>query len=96
MVSISKIMKAKCAKEKFNISYVTLRKWARTGKIPAIILPSGQIDYLPITSAEIEKQRKVIIYSRVSAISQKEDLNKQTERLKSFCSSRGLIITTNL
>lgn len=85
-------MKAKQAKEFYDISYVTLREWARSGRIPIEMLPSGRINYLPKKSEPLSVRNKTIIYSRVSTNIQKENLFRQTERLKTFCSSRGLII----
>lgn len=85
-------MKAKEAKEFYDVSYVTLREWAKSGKIPVEILPSGRINYLPRKSDSVSPNNRTIIYSRVSTSIQKENLYRQTERLKSFCSSRGLII----
>jgi putative resolvase len=85
-------MKAKDAKKFYDVSYVTLREWAKSGKIPVEILPSGRINYLPSKSSKSRDSTKTVIYSRVSTSIQKENLHRQTERLKLFCASRGLIV----
>lgn len=85
-------MKAKDAKEFYNITYVTLREWARSGKIPVEILPSGRINYLPQKTTCSNTLKKTLIYSRVSTSSQKDNLYRQTDRLKTFCASRGLVV----
>ena len=52
-------MKAKEACKHFDISHITLRAWAKAGKIPVEILPSGRMNYLPSTEfLKKEKERK--------------------------------------
>jgi putative resolvase len=86
-------MKAKDAMKKYHVSYNTIREWAKSGKIPTEILPSGRINYLPIDQSKNNNlSRANIIYSRVSTTAQKENLQRQTERIKSFCSSKGIIV----
>lgn len=85
-------MKAKQAKEFYDVSYVTLREWAKSGKIPFEVLPSGRINYLPKSSKHQTIPAKTVIYSRVSTSAQKDNMHRQTERLKMFCASKGLVV----
>lgn len=85
-------MKAKQAKEVYDVSYVTLREWAKSGKIPFEVLPSGRINYLPESSKHQTIPAKTVIYSRVSTSAQKDNMHRQTERLKMFCASKGLVV----
>lgn len=83
-----------------GISYITLWRWIREGKIRAVKTPSGR--YL-IPHSEIEKIRRpqterarrkirAVIYARVSSNKQKEqgDLDRQVELLKKYAEERGI------
>ncbi len=80
-----------------GISYMTLWRWIREGKIKAIKSPSGR--YL-ILREEIEKLKgkvvterkpRCVIYVRVSSSKQKEqgDLDRQIELLKKYAIEHG-------
>jgi len=86
-------MKSKEILEKYNICRNTLCNWKKNGIISTIKLPNGRFDYI-VNSVIVTEQakRENIIYSRVSTSSQKENLIRQTDRLKSFCSSKGIIV----
>lgn len=80
--------------KKEGISYRTAWRWFHAGKlpVPAIQTETGMIlvkdeDVVPST-----EEGKVTIYSRVSSHDQKEDLERQTGRLKAFASARGWIV----
>lgn len=61
------------------------------GQLPnAIKLPSGSI-IVQEPSTEV-KQEKTVIYCRVSTPKQKNDLESQVERMKSFCTANGFIV----
>lgn len=88
------LVKAKTILEKYNITRPTLCAWIKSGKIKYTKTPGGQYDYIDPNLVRIDMncKRYNIIYSRVSTLNQKENLKRQTERLKSFCSSKGIII----
>lgn len=80
------------AREYFNISDVTLRKWCKEGKIESI--RPGQTEYshrrykVSIPTAQPAKpikptSREKICYARVSSRDQKEDLERQVQLLQS-------------
>ena len=83
-----------------GISYITLWRWIREGRIKAIRSPSGR--YL-IPRSEIERLKgeekkaesvRAVIYARVSSSKQKEqgDLDRQVELLKKYANERGYVI----
>lgn len=79
-----------------DINRTTLYRWVKNGKIIVEVLPSGRYSY-SLTEKQKDKiksslPKKNIIYSRVSTSSQKENLKRQTERIKSFCSNKGIIV----
>lgn len=79
-----------------GLKYETARQLYHKGQLPvnAIQLASGTIlvqENIPTTS-----NTKVAIYSRVSSHDQKEDINRQSQRLQDFCSSKGYIISHNI
>jgi predicted site-specific integrase-resolvase len=82
-------MKARDAMKLYNVTYNTIRAWAKNGIIKSEVLPSGQINYIPTKPTE-DLTRKNVIYARVSTSSQSENLKRQVERLKLFCSASGI------
>ncbi len=83
-------MKAKEVLEKYGIHRNTLQNWVNNGKIEFEILPSGHKNYMP--KNENKKEGKTIVYSRVSTTIQKENLERQTQRIKDFCSAKGFVV----
>jgi len=76
---------AKAARELFNVSNSTLRKWDKEGKIDAIRTPTNRrlystkyFDDYKINVDDSNKKQK-ICYCRVSSIHQKDDLKRQIE-----------------
>ncbi len=83
-----------------GISYITLWRWIREGRIKVVRSPSGryltprsEIDRLKGEEKWLEKVR-AIIYARVSSSKQKEqgDLDRQVELLKKYANEQGYII----
>jgi len=88
-------MKAREIREKYGVSSNTLCKWVKRGLIEYELTPSGRYIY----GTKIDKyskldqiKRKNIIYARVSTNVQKENLSRQIDRLKLYCSSKGVIV----
>lgn len=84
-------MKAKETMEKYNICRETLCRWVKEDKIKYTIKPSGRYEYNDIVTYK-DKKRKTILYARCSTSGQKENLERQIERLKIFATSNGYII----
>jgi len=81
----------------FGVSYITLWRWIREGRINAIRSPSGryliprsEIDRLRGEEKRVERIRAVV-YARVSSSKQK-DLDRQMELLRKYANEKGYII----
>ncbi|NHW89282.1 MAG: IS607 family transposase [Archaeoglobales archaeon] len=77
----------------FGVSYVAVKKWAYAGKIKYIKTPGGKYRY---PESEIKRllgeqmpKGKVAIYARVSSADQKEDLERQKQKLIEYAKSKG-------
>ena len=71
-----------------GISYRTALRWFRDGTIQGYQAPSGTI----IVTEDRQVQPvsgKVAIYARVSSSEQRENLERQAERLSQYCTVRG-------
>ncbi|MHB8894014.1 MAG: IS607 family transposase [Candidatus Geothermincolia bacterium] len=71
-----------------GITYKTAWNWYKAGKLPvrAAQMPTGTIIVYPETATE---RTKVTIYARVSSADQKEDLSRQSARLKDYAVCNG-------
>ncbi len=86
-------MKSKEVCEKYDITRLTLCKWVKSGKIAYEVMPSGRYNYLPQNSVSInEEERLNIVYARVSTTIQRDNLVRQTKRIKEYCSAKGVIV----
>lgn len=90
----------KFAKE-IGVTTQTLRNWHSADiLIPAKVTKGGTryysdkqiFEYLN-GSLKTESEKKIIIYSRVSSVGQKDDLKNQIEFLKQFTNARGWIVS---
>jgi putative resolvase len=77
----------------FGVSYVAVKKWAYAGKIKYIKTPGGKYRY---PESEVRRllgeqmpKGKVAIYARVSLADQKEDLERQKQKLVEYAKSKG-------
>jgi len=78
-------MKLSTYAKKSGISYSTaLRMWKRE-ELDAYQLPTGTI----IVRESDEKPAGIVIYARVSSSSQRDDLERQVERLKMYALGNG-------
>ena len=95
MVSTAeRLLRPKEACQRLGISYPTLARWVREGKIRAVRTAGGKYriaesEVMRIAEgAPISKEVRAVIYSRVSP-SQRGDLEGQIQYLRQYCSSRG-------
>ncbi|MEG5036980.1 IS607 family transposase [Microcoleus sp. AT3-D2] len=83
-----------------GISYTTAWRWWKANKLPhpARQTESGLIivDYVPQTSSTEVKKNRVAIYSRVYSSENKENLNRQSERLAEYAIANGYQIVRNV
>ena len=73
--------------KKVGVSYRTVWRWYRDGKISSYQMPTGTII---ITEDETQSpSEKVAIYARVSSSEHKSNLETQADRLAAYCSAKG-------
>jgi len=71
-----------------GVSYKTAYRWYRAGSLDAYQTPTGIIivrdrhDEKPLTG-------RIALYARVSSAGQKEDLDRQLQRLKDYAAAKG-------
>lgn len=80
--------------ERKGIHYRTAWNHFRQGKIKGAYL--DETGHIVIPDPEEELKQKAALYSRVSTYGQKDDLERQEQRLKEFASSRGLEIVQSV
>ncbi|MEM3989146.1 MAG: IS607 family transposase [Desulfurococcaceae archaeon] len=79
--------------EVLNISVSTVKKWIKQGRLRALrvgklwMIPESEIRR--ILSGVERRETRAAIYARVSSRKQEADLERQVERLRSYCSARG-------
>ncbi|KUH31602.1 hypothetical protein APY94_12185 [Thermococcus celericrescens] len=77
--------------KRLGVSAMTIRRWIKEGKIKAyrvgkeFRIPESEV----LRLLEGKTLDKVAIYARVSSRDQKEDLERQVEYLKNYCSAKG-------
>ena len=76
---------------KMDISYKTAFRWWKMGKLDAYQLDTGTI--IVREPAQAPNARGVALYARVSSADQKEDLDRQMQRLKDYAASKGYQVT---
>ena len=73
--------------KKMGVSYKTAFRWWKAGRLDAYQLETGTIivrDPVPT-----ETSPNVALYARVSSNDQKEDLERQVQRLNDYAAARG-------
>jgi putative resolvase len=78
-------MKLSTYAKKLGISYKTAWRYFKDGKLDAYQTETGTI----IVRESVEKARGVALYARVSSSDQREDLERQTERLRTYALAKG-------
>jgi len=77
-----------------GVSYVTLRRWIKEGKIRAVQtlggkyrIPESEVKRL-LSGVEV-KEVKAVIYARVSSSNQRSNLERQIQYLTQYCTAKG-------
>lgn len=78
-----------------GLSYQTAHNMFKNNKLPvkAEQLPTGTILIHENEKVNNIQDIKTVLYARVSSNDQKEDLERQVERLKLFAAAKGFVIT---
>src|SRR5437879_5490613 len=77
--------------KKMGVSYRTAFRWWKAGKLDAYQLDTGTIIVREPASAQVPAN--VALYARVSSADQKEDLERQMQRLKDYAAAKGYRVT---
>jgi len=90
-----RLLRPKEVCQRLGISYPTLARWVREGKIRAVRTAGGKYR-IPESEVRriaeglpVSKEVRAVIYARVSSPSQRGDLEGQIQYLTQYCSSRG-------
>lgn len=70
-----------------GVSYKTAFRWWKAGKLDAYQLDTGTVIVREL--AQSSEAKGMALYTRVSSADQKEDLERQMQRLKGYAASRG-------
>ena len=73
--------------KQLGVSYRTAFRWWKAGKLDAYQLDTGTI--IVREPAEACASTDVALYARVSSADQKEDLERQMQRLKDYAAAKG-------
>jgi len=73
--------------KQMGVSYKTAFRWWKAGKLDAYQLDTGTI--IVREPAQPQEALSVALYARVSSADQKEDLERQMQRLKDYAASKG-------
>ncbi|GHO67610.1 IS607 family transposase [Ktedonobacter sp. SOSP1-52] len=77
--------------KQMGVTYKTAFRWWKAGKLDAYQLDTGTI--IVRDSATVQDTKQVALYARVSSADQKEDLERQMQRLKDYAAAHGYQVT---
>ena len=83
-------MKLSTYARQLGVTYKTAYRWWKAGKLDAYQLDTGTVivrDPLKVSA------KHVALYARVSSVDQKNDLERQLERLKDYAAAQGYQVT---
>jgi len=93
--SSERLLRPKEVCQRLGISYSTLSRWVREGRIRAIRTAGGKFR-VPESEVRriaeglpVSKETRAVIYARVSSSDQKGDLERQVQYLTEYCASKG-------
>jgi excisionase family DNA binding protein len=89
---VERLLRPKEVCQLLDISYSTLLRWIREGKIRAVMTEGGKyrIPYSEIKKyLERREETRAIIYARVSSADQREDLERQINYLTNYATAKG-------
>ena len=90
-----RLLRPKEVCRRLGISYSTLSRWVREGRIRAVRTAGGKYR-VPESEVRriaeglpISREVRAVIYARVSSSDQRSDLERQVQYLTQYCSSKG-------
>jgi len=70
-----------------GVSYKTAFRWWKSGKLDAYQLDTGTV--MIREPAQPQEAMQIALYARVSSLGQKDDLDRQMQRLKDYAAAKG-------
>jgi len=93
--SSERLLRPKEVCQRLGISYSTLSRWVREGRVRAVRTAGGKFR-VPESEVRriaeglpISKEVRAVIYTRVSSSDQRSDLERQVQYLTEHCASKG-------
>jgi excisionase family DNA binding protein len=89
---MERLLRPKEACQLLGISYSTLLRWIREGKIRVVKTEGGKyrIPYSEVKKyLERREETRAVIYARVSSADQREDLERQINYLMNYATAKG-------
>jgi putative resolvase len=89
------LLKASEIGEKYRVHHDTLLKWEQQGKLQPRRTAGGHRRWLEddiqtlLQINEVKEQKRYAWYGRVSTAKQKENLDRQCDRLRTYCKNKG-------
>jgi len=90
-----KLLRPKEVCQRLGVSYSTLSRWVREGRVRAVRTAGGKFR-IPESEVRriaeglpISKEVRAVIYTRVSSPDQRSDLERQIQYLTEYCASKG-------
>jgi len=88
------LLRPKEACSRLGISYSTLRRWVKEGRIRAVQTIGGKYripesEVRRLLSGAVGGETRAVIYARVSSSDQRSDLERQIQYLTQYCTARG-------
>ncbi|EHP69062.1 DNA-binding protein, excisionase family [Metallosphaera yellowstonensis MK1] len=89
---MERLLRPKEACQLLSISYSTLLRWIREGKIRVVTTEGGKyrIPYSEVKKyLERREETRAVIYARVSSADRREDLERQVNYLTNYATAKG-------
>jgi len=91
----AKALRPKEVCERLGISYTTLRDYVKRGYIKPVLTPGGKWRFreedVERLIGGVVKQRRVILYARVSSNSQRDELERQVKVLEDWARQNNIV-----
>jgi len=89
-----RLLRPKEACSRLGISYSTLRRWIKEGRIRAVQTIGGKYripesEVRRLLSGAVGGETRAVIYARVSSSDQRSDLERQIQYLTQYCTAKG-------
>jgi len=77
-----------------GVSYPTLRRWIKEGRIRAVQTLGGKYripesEVRRVLSGAVGREVRAVAYARISSSDQRSDLERQVQHLTQYCSAKG-------